>query len=67
MDAKKDGQHGIKLPVDTMPGRYTRRIMNHRQIIALTPTQRKWLASQADKHGISITEVIRRLLDKAMS
>jgi hypothetical protein len=38
----------------------------HRQIISLTQAQRKWLAAQAEKHGISVTEVIKRLVDKAM-
>lgn len=35
-----------------------------RIIISLTVAQHKWLASEAKKRGISLTEVVRRLLDK---
>ena len=37
-----------------------------RKIIAMTEAQVTWVASEAKRLGISETEVIRRLIDKAM-
>ena len=37
-----------------------------RQIITITDSQRKWIDQQAKSRGISITEVIRRLVDAEM-
>jgi hypothetical protein len=39
----------------------------HRQIIAVTPAQQRWLVAQAKKAGTSITEIFRRLLDREMT
>lgn len=36
-----------------------------RQIISMTPEQKTWVEAEAKRLGISITEVIRRLIDKA--
>jgi hypothetical protein len=35
-----------------------------RQIITITPSQKRWLQAAAKKAGISITEAIRRLIDE---
>jgi hypothetical protein len=37
-----------------------------RKIVALTPSQATWLRKEAARLGISETEVLRRLVDKAM-
>ena len=37
-----------------------------RKIVALTDLQVTWIKSEAKRIGISETEVIRRLIDKAM-
>jgi uncharacterized protein YunC (DUF1805 family) len=37
-----------------------------RKIVALTDAQVAWLAKEAKRLGVSETEVIRRLIDKAM-
>jgi hypothetical protein len=37
-----------------------------RKIIAITPAQSAWMKSEAKRLGISETEVVRRLIDKAM-
>lgn len=37
----------------------------HRQIISITAEQKKWAEAEARRLGISVTEVFRRLLDKA--
>lgn len=37
-----------------------------RKIVAMTEKQSKWVADEAKRLGISETEVIRRLIDKAM-
>ena len=36
------------------------------KIIAMTKQQAAWVAAEAKRLGISQTEVIRRLIDKAM-
>jgi hypothetical protein len=37
----------------------------HRQIIAFTEVQQNWLRTEAARAGISLTEFLRRLVDKA--
>ena len=37
-----------------------------RKIIAITKAQVSWLSAEAARLGISETEVIRRLIDRAM-
>lgn len=37
-----------------------------RKIVAITEQQAAWIKSEAKRLGISETEVIRRLIDKAM-
>ena len=37
-----------------------------RKIIAITKAQVAWLSAEATRLGISETEVIRRLIDRAM-
>lgn len=37
-----------------------------RKLVAMTKAQAAWVASEAKRLGISQTEVIRRLIDKAM-
>lgn len=37
-----------------------------RKIIAMTKAQAVWVSKEATRLGISETEVIRRLIDKAM-
>ena len=37
-----------------------------RKIIAMTTDQAAWVLREAERLGISQTEVIRRLIDKAM-
>jgi hypothetical protein len=39
---------------------------NMRKIVAMTKDQAAWVAKEAKRLGISETEVIRRLIDKAM-
>lgn len=41
--------------------------MQNRLNLALNEAQRKWLKQQAKKHGVSVVEVIRRMLDKEMT
>lgn len=35
-------------------------------LLSITPVQKRWIDKQAKKHGITRTEVIRRLLDKVL-
>jgi hypothetical protein len=37
-----------------------------RKIVALTEKQAAWIAKEAKRLGVSETEIIRRLIDKAM-
>ncbi len=37
-----------------------------RKIVTMTKQQAAWVASEAKRLGVSETEIIRRLIDKAM-
>jgi negative regulator of replication initiation len=37
-----------------------------RKIISLTDSQVEWIKSEAKRFGVSETEIIRRLIDRAM-